>query len=45
MGGALAIFLFLTVFPYLGIDWDTDRGKTAINTEKSKKMNLQKSQP
>ena len=38
MGGALAIFLFLTVFPYLGIDWDTDRGKTAINTEKSKKI-------
>ena len=38
MGGALAIFLFLTAFPYLGIDWDTDRGKALISTEKSKKI-------
>ena len=38
MGGALAIFLFLTALPYLGIDWDTGKEKTFINTDFEKRI-------
>jgi len=38
MGGALAIFLFLTAFPYLGIEWETNKEKVSIDIEKSRKI-------
>ena len=38
MGGALAMFLFLTAFPYLGIDWETNKQKVSIEIEKRKKV-------
>tara|TARA_A100001037_G_scaffold305201_1_gene344430 strand:+ start:6519 stop:7883 length:1365 start_codon:yes stop_codon:yes gene_type:complete len=38
MGGALAIFLFLTAFPYLGIDLETNEEIVSIDIEKRKKV-------
>ena len=38
MSGALAMFLFLTAFPYLGIDWETNKQKVSIEIEKRKKV-------
>ncbi|MED5578674.1 MAG: ankyrin repeat domain-containing protein [Nitrospinota bacterium] len=43
MGGALAIFLFLTALQYLEIDWDTGKERTFINTEKRKKISKNES--